>query len=253
MGTAAITSYVNVAQLVLYAFWIFFFGLIYWLVRENHREGYPMDTDAGQAEGWPLPAPKTYLLHDGSTVVKPGPDTASDTARMEPLTRGVDPLVGPVGDPLTAGVGPGAYCLRADVPDCNEHGVPRIRPLGTLQGYGVDAKDPDPRGMPLVDAYDEPAGTIRELWIDTSDAMFRYLQAEVPTADGATRQVLVPINFARITREKVKVHALLAPHFAGVPGIANADIITRREEEMIQSYYGAGLLYAEADRAEPIF
>ena len=29
MDTGAITQYVDVAQLVLYAFWIFFFGLIY--------------------------------------------------------------------------------------------------------------------------------------------------------------------------------------------------------------------------------
>lgn len=252
MGTGAITSTIDVAQLVLYAFWIFFFGLIYWLARENHREGYPMDVGAGVAEGWPLPEPKTYFLHDGSTVVKPGPDTASDTARMEPLTREVDAMVGPVGNPFTAGVGPGAYCLRSPHPDLDHDGRPRIRPLSVLEGYGVDAKDPDPRGMPLVDAYDDPAGTIRELWCDTSDLLFRYLEAEVPV-EGGTRRVLVPINFARITREKVKVHALLAEHFAGVPGIEGADTITLREEERIAAYYGAGLLYAEADRAEPIF
>ncbi|MFN9102251.1 MAG: photosynthetic reaction center subunit H, partial [Betaproteobacteria bacterium] len=29
MGTGAITGYVDVAQLVLYVFWIFFAGLIY--------------------------------------------------------------------------------------------------------------------------------------------------------------------------------------------------------------------------------
>ena len=37
MGTGAITQYVDVAKLVLYAFWIFFFGLIYYLIRDNHR------------------------------------------------------------------------------------------------------------------------------------------------------------------------------------------------------------------------
>ena len=39
MGTGAITSYIDVAQIVLYLFWIFFFGLIYYLIRENLREG----------------------------------------------------------------------------------------------------------------------------------------------------------------------------------------------------------------------
>jgi len=47
MGIGAITTSLDVAQLVLYAFWIFFAGLTYYLVRENHREGYPMDHDSG--------------------------------------------------------------------------------------------------------------------------------------------------------------------------------------------------------------
>jgi photosynthetic reaction center H subunit len=37
MASAAITQSIDVAQVVLYLFWIFFAGLIYYLVRENHR------------------------------------------------------------------------------------------------------------------------------------------------------------------------------------------------------------------------
>ena len=35
MATGAITGYVDVAQIVLYVFWAFFAGLIYYLLREN--------------------------------------------------------------------------------------------------------------------------------------------------------------------------------------------------------------------------
>ena len=49
MGKGAITQYVDVAQIVLYLFWIFFAGLIYYLIREGHREGYPMVSDG---DGW---------------------------------------------------------------------------------------------------------------------------------------------------------------------------------------------------------
>ena len=42
MPTGAITGYIDVAQLVLYAFWIFFAGLIFYLRREDKREGYPL-------------------------------------------------------------------------------------------------------------------------------------------------------------------------------------------------------------------
>ena len=40
MQTGAITGYIDVAQLVLYAFWFFFAGLIWYLRREDKREGY---------------------------------------------------------------------------------------------------------------------------------------------------------------------------------------------------------------------
>ncbi len=45
MPSGAITSYIDVAQLVLYAFWIFFAGLIIYLRREDKREGYPLESD----------------------------------------------------------------------------------------------------------------------------------------------------------------------------------------------------------------
>ena len=45
MPCGAITGYIDVAQLVLYAFWIFFAGLIFYLRREDKREGYPLESD----------------------------------------------------------------------------------------------------------------------------------------------------------------------------------------------------------------
>ena len=41
-----ITGYVDLAQILLYVFWIFFAGLIYYLVQEGHREGYPMESSS---------------------------------------------------------------------------------------------------------------------------------------------------------------------------------------------------------------
>ncbi len=69
MQTGALTSYIDVAQLTLYAFWLFFAGLVYYLLRENKREGYPMigDRPGTHPEGWPgVPPPKTFLLADGA-------------------------------------------------------------------------------------------------------------------------------------------------------------------------------------------
>ncbi len=253
MGTGAITAYVDVAQLVLYAFWIFFAGLLYYLIRENHREGYPMDTDRGVIEGWPpVPAPKTYRLADGSTLQAPRNEAPHATPNAQKVYRsGASPLE-PVGNPLTAGVGPGAWTPRPDHADLDHHGLPKIVPLSSLAGYGVSERDPDPRGQPLMDAYGDTAGTVRDLWIDRGEMLFRYLEAEVPLAAGGTRRVLVPMPFARVTRRGVQVHALLAEQFEGVPAVKANDRITLLEEERIGAYYGAGTLYAEPNRAEPL-
>ena len=74
METGAITQYIDVAQIVLYMFWAFFAGLIYYLVRESHREGYPMDSgreNGPKVQGWPVPEPKTYKMADGHTILAP--------------------------------------------------------------------------------------------------------------------------------------------------------------------------------------
>ena len=51
------------------------------------------------------------------------------------------------GDPMQAGVGPGAYATRADVPDTLADGHIKIVPLRVAKAYGVSANDPDPRGQ----------------------------------------------------------------------------------------------------------
>jgi photosynthetic reaction center H subunit len=251
MGTGAITSFVDVAQLVLYAFWIFFAGLIYYLVRENRREGYPLETHRGtQHEGWiPVPAPKTYLLDDGRTVSAPKETATESHYRGEQAYPNEGSPIDPVGDPLQAGVGAGAWAQRWDTPDLDHHGVPKIRPLALAAGCDVSERDPDPRGMTLVDADDEVVGTVRELWLDVPEMVFRYLEVEL--ADGS-RRALVPMTFARVTSGGVKVHALLASQYGNVPATRAGDRITLLEEERISAYFGAGTLYATPARSEPL-
>lgn len=253
MGTGAITSHIDVAQLVLYLFWIFFAGLIYYLVRENHREGYPMDSDRGIIEGWPrAPAPKTYLLADGRQVIAPRPEAPHAIPNAARVYDGPMSPIEPTGNPLTAGVGPGAWTPRPDHADLDHHGEPKIVPLSMAQGFGVSSKDPDPRGMGVFDVHGERAGTVSDLWLDRGELMFRYLEVEVPVDGQTSRRVLLPMPFASVARDGVTVKALLASQFAGVPGTRDRDRVTLNEEEQIAAYYGAGLLYAEPSRTEPL-
>jgi photosynthetic reaction center H subunit len=252
METGAITQYVDVAQLVLYAFWIFFFGLIYYLARENHREGYPMDPgreNGPKITGWPKPDPVTYKLHDGREVHAPDPHRPDGRYNAKPAHGWNGAPIEPEGDPLLAGVGPGAWAMRADTPDLTHHGEPKIVPMRVAADHSVAIKDTDPRGLPVYGGDHELAGHVVDLWVDRMEMMFRYL--EVKTRGG--RHVLVPIMFARIKRKGVYVHALLANQFEGVPATRHPEQITMLEEERIPAFFGAGLLYASPERQEPLF
>lgn len=254
MQTGAITPYIDVAQLVLYAFWIFFAGLIYYLHRENKREGYPLESEGvggtSQVQGWPpVPAPKTYLLRDGRTVSAPGAAQAEGTLRAQPAGSWPGAPLVPQGHALTAEVGPGAYARRADVPDAAVDGTPRLVPLRVARDYDVARDDPDPRGLAVLGADGLSGGTVRDLWVDRAEALFRYLELELP---GGTQRVLVPMNFARVERGRVRVNALLGAQLASVPRTRNPDSVTLLEEERIMAFFGAGTLYATADRQEPL-
>jgi photosynthetic reaction center H subunit len=254
MGTGAITQYVDVAQLVLYLFWIFFAGLIYYLVRENHREGYPMETDNPRQPvitGWPTPSPKTYKLANGHEVIAPTGARDPHVFSAEPGHAYAGAPLVPVGDPMFAAVGPGAYARRADEPDRDPHGHPKIVPLRTAPDLGVSLKDRDPRGLPVVGADGELGGTVHDLWVDRMEMMFRYIEVEVPSPNGP-RLVLLPMTFARIGREQVKVQAVLGHQLATAPSPRQPDKITLLEEEKVCAYYGAGTLYAEPSRQEPL-
>jgi photosynthetic reaction center H subunit len=246
-----ITGYIDLAQIMLYVFWIFFAGLIWYLVAEGHREGYPMESSSsGRAvvKGFPIPAPKTFLLEGGRSVTVP------DLTRKEPAYNAVatSPSSGspiePKGDAMTAAVGPGAYTLREDVPERTTHGVPLIQPLRLASDYTVAAQDVDPRGLPVMAGDGKQGGTVKDIWIDSAEMMFRYLEVEVTGG----RTVLLPMTFSLIRRNQVEVHAVYARHFAGVPALRNPDQVTKLEEEKISAYYGGGTLYADANRSEPL-
>jgi photosynthetic reaction center H subunit len=253
METGAITQYVDVAQIVLYMFWAFFAGLIYYLLRENHREGYPMDNGREKGGpkqiGWPVPEPKVFKLADGREVLAPDVNRVDGSYTAQPTHRWLGAPLEPVGDPLLAGVGPGAWAARADVPDLYHGDHVKIVPLRIAADHGVMSPDVDPRGLPVYGADKQLAGTVKDLWIDRAEMMFRYL--EVSLNGGQT--VLLPMTFSRIKSKGVFVGAILAGQFANVPQTKSMEQITLLEEEKISAYYGAGTLYATPERQEPLF
>jgi photosynthetic reaction center H subunit len=256
MGTGAITGYLDVAQLVLYAFWAFFAGLIYYLVRENHREGYPMDPGPNsdvKVTGFPVPSPKYFLLEDGSRVPSPNPDRMDwpvDLKHVQLRGAGGGAPFEPTGNPMLDGIGPGAYANRADEPEHTTAGTPKIFPLRNDTEYGVaQTQGRDPRGMPILGDDGQVGGTVVDLWLDGPESLFRYLEVNVP---GNARNVLVPLNSVRIRDDHVTCKAIMGAHFAQIPVTRNPDVVTLLEEEKIFGFFGGGTLYADPRRVEPL-
>ncbi|MEN9727897.1 MAG: hypothetical protein RL434_2263 [Pseudomonadota bacterium] len=255
--TGAITGYIDVAQLVLYAFWIFFFALIYYLRQEDKREGYPLETDPsdpgsqGIKQGYPnLPAPKTFRLPHGGEVLAPAP-RAEPMLRAKPVAPWPGAPLEPTGDPMLDGVGPAAWAPRHDTPDLTVDGAPKIVPLRVATDFHVAGGDPDPRGMPVVAADGKVAGEVTDIWIDRAEYVIRYLEVAVA---GESKHVLLPMNYAKVSpsRRDVTVVSVLARHFSTVPALRNPDQVTFLEEDKLVAYFAGGYLYATPERMGPL-
>ena len=258
METGAITGYIDVAQLVLYGFWIFFFGLIYYLRQEDRREGYPLHTEERGEGASPsfffIPKPKTFDLHHGGSVTAPNGKREQRAINLEKQEVWPGAPYVPTGDPMADGVGPAAWAERADVPDMTAEGHAKIVPLRVATDFAPSNAGDDPRGYAVVAGDDKTVGTVSDLWVDKAEQIVRYIEIEL--ADGG-RKVLLPKAAARIgtflaRQDIVTVNSLYAHNFAGIPAIANPDQITLLEEDKIQGYVAGGNMYADPERAEPI-
>ena len=254
MDAGTVTGSIDLAQIVLYAFFAFFAGLVWYLHGEDKREGYPLVPERAGGrlfEGLPpVPAPKTFHLASGAKVSRPGPNADTRAIAAMPVSNAPGSPLQPTGDPMRDGVGPAAWAERADVPDVTPHGQPKIVPMRGATGYWLETRDSDPRGMAVVGADRQIGGKIVDAWVDRSEMIIRYLELELAGAPG--RNVLLPINFARIDgkRRQVNVKALYGKHFANVPGLRTPGQITLLEEDKICGYYGGGTLYAHPGRTE---
>jgi photosynthetic reaction center H subunit len=247
---------VDFALISVFLFFAFFLGLIFYLRREDRREGYPLEEDGSgrlqTAGGFLFMAlPKTFTLPSGEKVSVPNGkrDRRPLAARRTSVAPG-SPIV-PTGNPLIDGIGPAGYADRAKVPELTAHGVPKIVPLRVARDFEIAKGDPDPRGMTVVGADRRKAGVVKDVWVDRPESMIRYFEVEL---DGRTDTVLLPITMALVRRGpgQVYVDAITAAQFADVPRIASTDQVTLYEEERVVAYYGGGFLYAHPARSEPL-
>lgn len=249
----------DVAQITLYVFLIFFVGLVFYLQRETRREGYPLFSEPSNklkpGDPFFIPEAKVFKLPHGGEALAPNGQWDQRPIKGEKIAVWPGAPLEPTGDPMLAEIGPGSYAERADVPDLMVNGNPKIVPFRVAPAFDVNARERDPRGFALVGSNGVTVGTIKDIWIDRSEIIVRYLEAELNAAGGKPgRSILVPMTFLTLDsgRGTVNVKAIMGSQFGNVPGLKNPDQITLLEEEKVTAYYGAGTLYSHPSRSEPL-
>ena len=254
MQTGAITGYIDVAQIALYVFWLFFAGLIYYLHRENKREGYPLLSDRPNVivEGFPpVPPPKTFLMPNGHVFTAPRINEKPEVFNGVPSARFPGAPYEPIGNPMLAAMGPGAYANRMDEPDLAfDDQAPKIVPIRAAPAFFLAWEDPAVIGYEVFGLDGVLAGRVVDAWIDRSEVVIRYLEVEL--AD--TKRVLLPMNYLSIDSKRGAIHTgfITGAQFHDVPATKAAETVTVLEEDKIMAYYAGGMLYAKAGRADPL-
>jgi photosynthetic reaction center H subunit len=246
----------DLASAAIWLFYLFFALLVYYLQTENMREGYPLEDDDGNVapnQGpFPVPSDKTFHLPHGRgdvTVPSGQRGDRADLALERTSVAAGSPYM-PTGDPMVDGVGPAAWAPRNDHPELDAHGHVKIKPMSAMPDFHVSAGT-DPRGKAVVAGDGEVIGRVTDMWVDVPEQIVRFLTIDV-NPEGSGKLRLIPMNFAKIKKNRVDVRSIYSDHFDGIPTIASADQVTLLEEEKIMAYFGGGTLYADARRAEPV-
>ncbi len=240
----------DLALISLYLFWLFFAGLVYYIQRENMREGYPLENEDGSHANslLSIPEPKTFNLPHGRGEYKaPDFEREKRDLALAPTSGGTGFPFAPTGDAMKDGVGPASWAARRDEPELDGHGHPKIQPMAKAGEFAV-AAGRDPRGLKVVCHDRKSPGKVSDMWVDVPEQLVRYL--EVTLDDGGKR--LVPMPMAKIKADRVVVNALDSVSFAGIPAIASDAQITKLEEDKVSGYVAGGYLYTADKRASEL-
>jgi len=249
----SIVGNIDFASVAIWSFWVFFALLVWYLQRENMREGYPLEDDDGNAAAnqgpFPVPSDKTFILpHGEGTKSVPSEQTLERTdLPLERMGSGTGYPFMPTGDPMADGVGPASWAPRKDKPEMDGHGHPKIGPMAANPDFSFSCGY-DPRGQTVFSGDGKAVGTATDMWIDAPEQVVRYVEIELN--EGGKR--LAPMTLCKLKKSGVVIKSLFSHQFAGVPQTKSDTQITLLEEDKIVGYYGGGNLYASRARLEPL-
>ena len=241
------TQHIDLPQVLLVAFALFFAALVVYLQRESKREGYPLEevipTLGHRVVGYPdMPPKKIYKKLEGGVSVLPQEYERRELS-ASPRSLAPGSPIYPVGDPLLAGIGPSSYTLRLDEPWIMHDGTLQLEPLREATDYTCVDPDLDPRGMRVFGSDYKPAGVVVDLWVDKESKILRYIEVAL---DGVIEPRLVPIFYAQINgkTKELRVNCLKADQLAKAPVLRERTSITAREEDRVNGFFAGGHMYS---------
>jgi len=243
----------DLASLSIWLFWVFFALLVFYIQRENMREGYPLEDDDGNVSAnqgpFPLPEDKTFILPHGrgELTLPSGQKPERTLLALRNTAHGNGFPFEPTGNPMKDGVGPASWAPRRDEPELSATGHPKIVPMSHAEDFYVSFGS-DPTGLPVVSGDKQKVGTISDMWIDEPEQLIRYLEFELDSGAGKR---LVPMTMACVKSDRVMIRSIYAEHFDDVPTTKSETQVTLLEEDKICGYYGGGYLYADQKRIDP--
>ncbi len=250
-----ITSSIDLPQAAFWVFFLFFVGLVLVLRRNDKLEGYPLKSSPFNSTpllGFPLPPePRAYELNEGGITIAPHLYPQADV-RAVPLYPFDGTPLSPVGNPLTAGLGPGAYVIRQHGPMLLENGELMLQPFNALRDWSLGANQTDTRSMTVFDWRWREIGTVHDFWVDRAIEIVRLFEVKLHAEFGGGH-VLVPIFHVDIKERarEIRVTALNAHQFKHIPMPAAPDRITAREDERLNAYFAAGRFYRDSPLIDP--
>ncbi|WMS41908.1 hypothetical protein RDV64_17830 [Acuticoccus sp. MNP-M23] len=246
---------IDVAFLCVVAFVIFLFVLVFYLRREDKREGYPLIGVSGArhprltlSEGFPpMPAPKTFHLpHGRDPVTVPREEVPEPLHDVTGRPAYGLPLESP--RPLSAGIGAAAFqAQKPDLPDLTNEGEPKLLSLNSHPDHYIPRGGADPRGWVLADKEGLPVGRIVDIWFNQAEYDVRYFSYSI---DGVVGLWLAPTYFCALDRARGTARVTTLPLEAlRHPPVRAGEVVTFRDEDRVNGFFAGGIQFGGASVA----
>ena len=97
------------------------------------------------------------------------------------------------------------------------------------------------------------AGTVKDLWVDRSDVILRYIEVAVRWRECPQRRLSDrPGEFRPQQAGSLHQRRCWPSSSPTSPGLKNPDQITLLEEDKVSGYFAGGHMYATPNRQEPV-